>query len=65
VPVWDCGDIESRLIADMKKYSVPALTDYENRNSMAHALEVRHPFLDHRLVEFLVSLPPEWKIRNG
>ena len=65
VPVWDCRDIESRQIADIEKYSVPALTHYEDRNSMAHSLEVRHPFLDHRLVEFLVSLPPEWKIRNG
>jgi asparagine synthase (glutamine-hydrolysing) len=65
VPVWDCGDIEARQIADIEKYSVPALTHYEDRNSMAHSLEVRHPFLDHRLVEFLVSLPPEWKIRNG
>jgi asparagine synthase (glutamine-hydrolysing) len=65
VPVWECGDISSRQIADIEKYSVPALTHYEDRNSMAHSLEVRHPFLDHRLVEFLVSLPPEWKIRNG
>jgi asparagine synthase (glutamine-hydrolysing) len=64
-PVWDCDDIASRQIADIEKYSVPALTHYEDRNSMAHSLEVRHPFLDHRLVEFLVSLPPEWKIRNG
>ncbi|MBV8674336.1 MAG: asparagine synthase (glutamine-hydrolyzing), partial [Acidobacteriaceae bacterium] len=65
VPVWDCGDVPSRQIADIEKYSVPALTHYEDRNSMAHSLEVRHPFLDHRLVELLVSLPPEWKIKNG
>ncbi len=65
VPVWDCGNIASRQLADIEKYSVPALTHYEDRNSMAHSLEVRHPFLDHRLVELLVSLPPEWKIRNG
>ena len=32
---------------------------------MAHSLEIRHPFLDHRLVDFVVALPPEWKIRNG
>lgn len=65
VPVWEFGNIACRQIADIQKYSVPALTHYEDRNSMAHSLEVRHPFLDHRLVEFLVSLPPEWKIRNG
>jgi asparagine synthase (glutamine-hydrolysing) len=65
VPVWECADIASRQVLDIEKYSVPALTHYEDRNSMAHSLEVRHPFLDHRLVEFLVNLPPDWKIRNG
>jgi asparagine synthase (glutamine-hydrolysing) len=65
VPVWECSDIASRQIADIEKYSVPALTHYEDRNSMAHSLEVRHPFLDHRLVEFLVNLSPQLKIQNG
>ncbi len=65
VPVWSCDGLTSRQIADIEKYSVPALTHYEDRNSMAHSLEVRHPFLDHRLVEFLLNLPPDWKIRNG
>lgn len=36
-----------------------------DRNSMAHAVEVRLPFLDHQLVEFLFSLPPELKIHKG
>jgi asparagine synthase (glutamine-hydrolysing) len=65
VPVWECRDIASRQIADIERYSVPALTHYEDRNSMAHSLEVRHPFLDHRLVEFLITLSPQLKIQNG
>jgi len=36
-----------------------------DRNSMAHAVEVRLPFLNHELVEFLFTLPPEFKIQNG
>lgn len=32
---------------------------------MAHSLEVRHPFLDHRVVELLINIPAEWKIKNG
>jgi asparagine synthase (glutamine-hydrolysing) len=65
VPIWECGDMRSRQILDIEKYSVPALTHYEDRNSSAHSLEVRHPFLDHRLVQFLVSLPVESKINSG
>ncbi len=33
--------------------------------SMAHSLEVRPPFLDHRLVEFAARLPQNLKIRGG
>jgi asparagine synthase (glutamine-hydrolysing) len=33
-----------------------------DKMSMAHALEVRVPFLDHELVEFVASLPPAWKL---
>jgi asparagine synthase (glutamine-hydrolysing) len=37
-----------------------------DRNSMAHATEVRRlPFLNHKLVEFIFSLPPHFKIRDG
>jgi asparagine synthase (glutamine-hydrolysing) len=65
VPIWVCKDLRARQVADIDFYSVPALTHYEDRNSGAHSLEVRHPFLDHRLVDLLINLPVEEKIQNG
>lgn len=36
-----------------------------DRASMAHGLEVRAPFLDHRLAEWAFKLPPRLKIGRG
>jgi asparagine synthase (glutamine-hydrolysing) len=41
------------------------LLRYADRNSMAHSREVRLPFLDHRLVEFIFRLPTEMLVRSG
>jgi asparagine synthase (glutamine-hydrolysing) len=45
--------------------SLPSLLHYEDRNSMAFSIESRVPFLDHRLVEFVFSLPDEDKISSA
>ncbi|RYG00102.1 MAG: asparagine synthase (glutamine-hydrolyzing), partial [Chitinophagaceae bacterium] len=41
------------------------LLHYADRNSMAHGREVRLPFLNHELVQFVFSLPVHFKIRDG
>ncbi len=41
------------------------LLRYADRNSMAHGVEVRLPFLNVELVEFMLSLPEQFKINNG
>ncbi len=38
---------------------------FVDRLSMAHSVEVRPPFLDHRLVEFAATIPGHMKIRGG
>jgi asparagine synthase (glutamine-hydrolysing) len=41
------------------------LLRFADRNSMAHGTEVRLPFLSHKLVEFVFSLPAIYKIHGG
>jgi len=44
---------------------LPAILEGEDRNSMASAVESRLPFLDHRIVEFARTLPPDYLCRGG
>lgn len=57
--------IKVRQIKDLWLYSVPTLTHYEDRMSMAFSREIRLPFLDHRIVELALSLPDRFKLFNG
>ena len=41
------------------------LLRFADRNSMAHGMETRLPFLDHKLVEFIFSLPAQLKMHDG
>jgi len=46
-------------------HGLEELLRYADRNSMAHGREVRLPFLNYELVEFVFSLPSHFKIRKG
>jgi len=50
------------LYRTLTESTLPQLLRYADRNSMAFSREIRLPFLDHRLVEFLFAIPPEQKI---
>jgi len=50
---------------DMKTYLVGDINTKVDRASMAHALEVRAPFLDHKLVEWVSGLPSSLKLHDG
>ena len=47
------------------RYGLTELLRYEDRNSMAFSIESRVPFLDHRLVDFTLSLDKEYKLHKG
>jgi len=59
------GSLSNLMVSHLFESSLPMLLRYEDRNSMAHGIESRLPFLDYRLVDFLVSLGDEHKIRDG
>jgi len=50
---------------DLKTYLVGDINTKVDRASMAHALEVREPLMDHPLVEWLATLPSSLKLHEG
>ena len=53
----------SRL--EFSGYMANTLLRDTDQMSMAHALEVRVPFVDPEVVSFVLALPGEWKINGG
>jgi len=64
-PKWGANNFADFLYLEMTKNSLPRLLRYEDRNSSAFSVEARVPFLDHRIVEFVFSLPLSARIKNG
>lgn len=52
------------LYFDAKVYLPDDILVKVDRMSMAHGLETRQPFLDHRLVEFVARMPSRFKVRR-
>jgi len=60
---FEC-DLAEMLYLDFRLYLEDNLLVKVDRASMACSLEMRTPFLDHRLIEFAAGLPAELKVRG-
>ncbi|MCZ8316886.1 asparagine synthase (glutamine-hydrolyzing) [Phreatobacter sp.] len=58
-------DLRSLCLASTYATNLPMLLHWEDRNSMAHSIEARVPFLDHPLVEFSLALGDDHKVVGG
>ncbi len=56
---------DSYVVQVFKRFSIPHLTHYDDRNAMAFAVEGRMPFLDYRLVELLFSVEYDALFHDG
>jgi len=62
--VRSCDMLEQHFYVDLKTWMVDDILVKVDRISMMHSLEVRSPFLNHKLAEWIIRLPTKYKIRN-
>ena len=55
------GDLSKSTIGELETYTRDVLLKDTDQMAMAHALEVRAPFFDYRLVEYVLSIPDKFK----
>jgi asparagine synthase (glutamine-hydrolysing) len=60
----ELDEVSRMMLADTLVYLPDDILVKVDRMSMAHALEVRNPFLDHRVVEFACRLPLAFKMKG-
>jgi len=61
----ESGFLNHQLYQSTFESVLPTLLRNYDRYSMINGVEIRMPFLDHRIVSFALSLPPSSKVRRG
>lgn len=64
-PFYDGDDLKTMLKYELVNQGLEKLLRFADRNSMAHSVEVRLPFLNHELVEFVMSLKSDLFLYEG
>ncbi|HWK88605.1 MAG TPA: asparagine synthase-related protein, partial [Longimicrobium sp.] len=59
------SSVRDLSVSQLTSTNLQMLLHWEDRDSMAHSVESRIPFLDYRLVEFVLGLPTAYKIGGG
>lgn len=57
--------LKTIMYKDLKEKKLPKLLFFQDRQAMASSVETRVPYLDHRLIELMYSVPAHYKIRDG
>lgn len=57
--------ITKASLVDLHTFLPGNLLQYGDAMSMANAFEVRFPLIDHKLVEFMASIPSQFRMKNG
>ena len=67
LPFQDIGadqSLDTALRSSIEQANLPHYLRIEDRNSMAHSIESRLPFMDYRLISYVMQLPAAWKMRG-
>jgi asparagine synthase (glutamine-hydrolysing) len=64
-PRWDPMRLNDALSLTLFSTAIPEMLRWEDKNSMRWSIETRPPFLDVALVESVLPLPSEMKLKNG